>query len=258
MEKISMYRIVVIDDENDAIDVVSKLLKFLTSIPVRMIGSANDLEEGVEVIRKTKPDIVLLDIEMPGKNGFGIYDFFEEPDFKVIFVTAFGKYALEALKKSASDYLLKPFSIIELKEALQKTIKQIEKERQHEAITDKIGDLTALQVAGKNIILDVQEGFIIENTNNIEYCFANQSYSTIVTLAKKEIVVTRSLKQLEELISDPHFYRTHKSYLVNVHYIKKFVKAAESYVLLKSGTKIPVSSRKTMKIGSELKQLLLP
>lgn len=253
-----MYRIVVIDDENDAIDVVAKTLKFLTSVPVKIVGSANDLEEGVGVIRKTKPDIVLLDIEMPGRNGLGIYDFFPEPDFKVIFVTAFNKYALEALKKSASEYLLKPISIIDLKEALLKTIRQIEKEQHHEAITDKIGDLSALQVTGKNIILDVEEGFIIENTNNIEYCFANQSYSTIVTLAKKEIVVTRSLKQLEELISDPFFYRTHKSYLVNVHYIKKFVKGIESYVLLKSGTRIPVSSRKTMKIGSELKLLLLP
>jgi two-component system, LytTR family, response regulator len=256
MEKCTMYRIVVIDDENDAIDVVSNLIKFLTSFSVKIVGKANDLEEGVEVIRKTKPDIVLLDIEMPGKNGLGIYDFFQEPDFKVIFVTAFNKYALEALKKSASDYLLKPFSIVELKEALQKTIKQIEKENHQEVITDKISDLDTSQSEGKKIVLDVEEGFIIVNTNNIEYCVANQSYSTIVTTAKKEILVSKSLKQVEELISDDYFYRTHKSYLVNILHIKKFVRAIESYVLLKSGTRIPVSSRKTMKISSDIKQLL--
>ena len=202
MEKYTMYRIVVIDDEIDAIEVVSKLLKFLSSITVKIVGTANDLNEGVEIIRKTKPDIVLLDVEMPGKNGLGIYDYFDEPDFKVIFVTAFNKYALEALKKSASDYLLKPISLIDLKESLQKTIKQIEKEHSQEVLTNKISDLSTLQVEGKNIILHVEDGFIIENTNNIEYCIANQSYTTIVTLAKKEILVSKSLKQIEDLISD--------------------------------------------------------
>ena len=252
-----MYRIVVIDDEIDAIEVVSKLLKFLSSITVKIVGTANDLNEGVEIIRKTKPDIVLLDVEMPGKNGLGIYDYFDEPDFKVIFVTAFNKYALEALKKSASDYLLKPISLIDLKESLQKTIKQIEKEHSQEVLTNKISDLSTLQVEGKNIILHVEDGFTIENTNNIEYCIANQSYTTIVTLAKKEILVSKSLKQIEDLISDKFFYRTHKSYLVNVHYIKKFVRSTESYVILQSGTRVPVSSRKTMKISSEIEQLLL-
>jgi len=252
-----MYRIVVIDDEIDAIQVVSKLLKFLSSICVKIVGTANDLAEGVEVIRKTKPDIVLLDVEMPGKNGLGIYDFFDEPDFKVIFVTAFNKYALDALKKSASDYLLKPISLVDLKESLQKTIKQIEKEHSQQVLTNKISDLGTLQIEGKNIILHVEDGFIIENTKNIEYCIANQSYTTIVTQAKKEIFVSKSLKQVEELISDKFFYRTHKSYLVNVHYIKKFVRSTESYVILQSGTRVPVSSRKTMKISSEIEQLLL-
>lgn len=257
MEKSTMYRIVVIDDENDAIEVVSKLLKFLSSITVKIVGSANDLAEGVEVIRKTKPDIVLLDVEMPGKNGLGIYDYFNEPDFKVIFVTAFNKYALDALKKSAFDYLLKPISLIDLKESLRKTISRIEKEHHQEVLTNKINDLSTLQVEGKNVIVHVEDGFIIENTNNIEYCIANQSYTIIVTLAKKEILVSKSLKQVEELISDKFFYRTHKSYLVNIHYIKKFVRSTESYVILQSGTRVPVSSRKTLKISSEIEQLLL-
>ena len=257
MEKYTMYRVVVIDDEKDAIEVVAKLLKFLSTISVKIVGSANDLNDGIEIIRKTKPDIVLLDVEMPGKNGLGIYDFFDEPDFKVIFITAFNKYALDALKKSASDYLLKPISILDLKESLHKTIKQIEKEHHQEVLTNKISDLNTLQVEGRNIILYVEDGFIIENTNNIEYCVANQSYSTIVTTTGKEILVSKSLKQVEELISDKFFYRTHKSYLVNVHYIKKFVRATESYVLLNSGTRIPVSSRKTIKISSDIEQLLI-
>ena len=258
MERINMYRIVVIDDEDDAIGVVTKSLHFLTSFSLKIVGTANDLVTGVEVIRKSKPDIVFLDVEMPGENGLKIYDFFEEPEFKVIFVTAFNKYALDALKKSALDYLLKPFGIVELKEAIQKAIKIIEKDRRQVVISDKISDLSALPVPGKKIVLDVEEGLVIESTNNIEYCYANQSYSTIVTLAQKEIIVTKSLKQLEELIADQNFYRTHKSYLVNIQYITKYVRIPESYVMLKSGTRIPVSSRKTAKVTQELKKLLLP
>ena len=113
-----MYRAVVIDDEKDAINVLVNLLGSFTSINVKVFGTAMNLEEGIDQIKKIKPDIVFLDVDMPGKNGLAIYDYFKTPDFKVIFVTAYQQYALDALKKSASDYLLKPINIIELKESL--------------------------------------------------------------------------------------------------------------------------------------------
>ena len=106
MQPNTIYRIVVIDDEVDAINVVVKLLETFSSILFKITGTANNLKEGVELIKKTKPDLIFLDIEMPGKNGLAIYDYFENPDFKIIFMTAYQQYAIEALKKSASDYLL--------------------------------------------------------------------------------------------------------------------------------------------------------
>lgn len=252
-----MYNVVVIDDEKDAINVIVSLLANITFIKVKISGTATNLEEGIEQIKKFKPDIVFLDIDMPGKNGLAIYDYFKTPDFKIIFVTAYQQYALDALKKSASDYLLKPINIIELKESLQKVIKQIEKEQFQEELTDRINYISSSGIEGKTIILDVDGGFIVENTSNIEYCYADQSYSVIVTYANKKIIVSKSLKQLQDMLPSNQFHRTHKSYLVNIFYIKKFIRASENYLLLKSGVKIPVSVRTSVVISKEIKQMLL-
>ena len=256
MGKNVMYRAVVIDDERDAINVIVNLIGSFTSLNVKILGTAMNLEEGIEQIKRIKPDIVFLDVDMPGKNGLAIYDYFKTPDFKIIFVTAYEQYALDALKKSASDYLLKPINIIELKESLLKVIKSIEEERHQEELKDRINYLSSSGIDGKNIILEIEGGFIMENTSDIEYCYADQSYSVIVTYANKEIIVSKSLKQLQEMLPANQFYRTHKSYLVNVYYIRKFLRASESFILLKSGIKIPVSVRTSAVISKEIKQML--
>lgn len=256
MQPNTIYRIAVIDDEADAINVVVKMLENFSTLSFKITGTANNLEEGVELIKKTKPDLIFLDIEMPGKNGLAIYDYFEKPDFKIIFMTAYQQYAIDALKKSASDYLLKPLNIVELKDSLQKIVKQIEQKFQDEEFKDKINILSSAEVEGKNILLEVEAGFIMENTSNIEYVYAHQSYSVIVTHSKKEILVTKSLKQLHELLPKNQFYRTHKSYLINIYFIRKFTRMAESYVLLKSGVRIPVSVRTSALITKEIKEML--
>lgn len=257
MQQNRIYRIAVIDDEDDAINVILKLLENFSSISFKIVGTANNLEDGVALIKKTKPDLLFLDIEMPGHNGLAIYDYFEEPEFEIIFMTAYQQYAINALKKSASDYLLKPVNIVELKDSLIKTSKAIEKKWENEEFRDKVNFLSRVEIDGKNILLEVEGGFIMENTSNIEYVYAHQSYSIIVTHAKKEILVTKSLKQLQDLLPGNQFYRTHKSYLINIYYVKKFVRLSDSYVLMKSGMKVPVSVRISSIITKEIKQMLL-
>lgn len=257
MEKKEMFRVVIIDDEPDAVEVLTKFLLNFSTVKIRIVGNASDLETGIECIKNNKPDIVFLDIDMPGRNGLSVYDSIKEPEFKIVFVTAYEQYAIEALKKSASDYLLKPINIIELKETLQKITKQIEKERHQQELIEKINYISNSGNEGVNVIFDVEDGFIIENTNNIQYCYANQSYSVIVTNTKKEIVVSKSLKQLQQQLPANQFIRTHKTYLVNVNHIKKFVRANESFVILKNGVKIPVSVRTGLNFTKEIKQMLL-
>jgi len=251
-----MITAVLIDDEFYSIDVLTQLLKNFTTTPVKVLGTANNLDEGIKVINSTKPDIVFLDIDMPNKSGMDIFKYFKKPEFKIIFVTAYKQYAIEALKNSATDYLLKPIDYKELSEALSKVSKLLEQEQQQRELEDKINLLSAADMDGKNIVLDIETGFIMENTKNIEYCYADHSYSVIVTYLGKKITVTKPLKDLQELLPTNQFYRTHKSYLVNMYYIRKFIKANESCVLLRSGIKIPVSVRNSTIIAKEIKQLL--
>jgi len=251
-----MLTAIVIDDESDSIEALKELLTEYTSIPVKVIGTANNLENGIKLIHSGSPDIVFLDINMPNESGMDIYKFFAEPKFKVIFITAYSQYAIEALKKSASDYLLKPVNFIELNDALKKVTAELKKEQQNQQLQEKLTQISAPEMHGRKIILDTEHGFIVENTKNIEYCVADQSYSFIITNLGRKIVVSKPLKYLEELLPANQFYRTHKSYLVNIHYIKQFIRADENHVLLTSGEKIPVSVRKSSELEQEIKRIL--
>lgn len=252
-----MYSAVIIDDEEDGINVLKQLLKNFTSLNIKVAGVATNLKQGVQLIKQNEPEIVFLDIDMPNENGIAIFNYFESPAFKVIFVTAHKQYAIDALNHSATGYLLKPVSIIDLQEILKKTIKQLKTEQQHRDLEENFNVLHAANIDDQTIMLDTQNGFIMENTKNIEYCYANQSYSVVVLHTKKEIIFSKPLKNLEEILPEKQFYRTHKSYLVNISFISKFIKGNENYLILKSGAKIPVSVRNSKIIANDIRKMLV-
>ena len=252
-----MLSAVIIDDEESAIFLLVDLLSNHSSIDIKIAGTASNLKDGVELIKKTQPDIVFLDISMPGRNGLEIYTEFESPQFKIIFCTAYQQYAIDVLKKYACGYLLKPIDINELQDVLHKVSEELIKEQKQLLCEDTINVLCAPDMTGKSIVLDVENGFIIGNTRNIKYCYAKNSYSVVVTYTQKEFFVTKSLKELQELLPVNQFYRTHKSFLVNIYYIKKFVRAKKSYVLLENEIKIPVSVRVTSVIEKDIRQKLI-
>jgi len=251
-----MITAVLIDDEKDANSVLSSLLNNFTTKVVKILGTADNLDDGIKLINDSKPDVVFLDIQMPGRNGLEIFNHFPNPEFKLVIVTAYSQYAIDAIKKSATDYILKPVSFMELQETLSRISRMLESEKQQYEMEDKIGFINSPEIQGVRIVFDVETGFMLIDTRIIEYCFADQSYSVIVTNTGKHIVISKPLKELQELLPVKHFYRTHKSYLVNVYYIRKFVRASESFVYLKSGNKIPVSVRNTTKIKNDIKQML--
>ena len=249
-------KIIIIDDDEIAIKHIVKLLGNFISFNIKISGTATSLDGGIKLIYTTQPDIVFLDINMPEKKGMDIYNEFVSPNFKIIFVTAYPEFAIEAFKKSAFYYLLKPLSIIDLQDALQKVSTELLHEQQQYELENNIHSLCPPNIQGTNIMFEVSNGFIMENTKNIEYCYANQSYSVIVTYLQKEILVSKSLKELQNLLPENQFYRTHKSYLVNIYYIRKFVHLKENYVLLKSGARIPVSIRVSSVIAKDISRML--
>lgn len=252
-----MLSVVVIDDELMSLNLLVHLLNNFTSIQLKVVGKATNLSEGIALIKNTNPDIVFLDIEMPDGNGMEIFNHQLSQKVKIVLVTGHDNYAIDAINKSVAGYLLKPVNFITLQDVIRKVDKMIHLEQQRLELEDKISILCTSEVPGKNLIFEVEGGFIMENSRNIEYCTADQSYATIFTHAKREFVVSKSLKELESYLPKNQFYRTHKSHLVNIYYIRKFVRSGESFVLLKSGVKIPVSVRKASVIFNEIKEMLL-
>ena len=248
-----MLRTVIIDEEETAISELGDLLNKLSSFEIRIVGTASNLNDGVALIKKTQPDIVFVAINLPDKKGIEIFKEIKQPHFKIIFCTVDPHYAIEALNHGASGYLLKPIDFFELREAFQKVHKELLHEQHELQLEDKLNILSTPVMTGEFIMLATENGFILENTRDIEFCYANQSYSIVVTHNQKEIVVTKSLKELQSILPEHQFYRTHKSNLVNIQYIRKFVHIKESYVHLKSGSKIPVSVRVTSSIINDIK-----
>ncbi len=251
-----MLSAVVIDDDLLSLNLVTHLLSTFTSIQIKVLGQAANLKEGIELIKNTSPDIVFLDIEMPGGSGMEIFNHQFSQKTKIVLVTGHDHYAIDAINKTIAGYLLKPVNIVDLQNVIKKVDRMIRLEQQHLELEDRINTFGTAEIPGKNLIFDTDSGFMMENTKNIEYCIADQSYASIFTYAKREFIVSKSLKELEAYLPKNQFYRTHKSYLVNIFYIRKFVRSGESYVLLKSGVKIPVSVRKTSIIFNEIKEML--
>jgi len=251
-----MLHIVIIDDDKASILVLIKLLKKLSSFEIHISGTALNLDDGVMLIKKAHPDIVFLDIQLAGRNGLEIFNEFTSPHFKIIICTAYQQYALDALNNATSGFLLKPVGLIELQETLQKISKELKHEQLQHILEEHCNFLYTPGIPSKNIFFDLEDGFIMLNTRNMEYCYAHNSYCGVVTYSGKKYIITKSLSELEDILPKNQFYRTHNSYLVNIYYIRKYVHSKESYVLMKSGIKIPVSVRITSDITEDIKNRL--
>ena len=251
-----MLTAVIIDDDEIPIRLLINLLTRLPSFDIKIAGTANNFEDGVKLIKTTQPDIVFLDINMPDKNGMEIFNEFQSPHFKIVFCTSHQQFAVEAIKNYTSGYLLKPIDFFELQETIHKVSKELIEEQKLLQLEDRFKVLNTPEMVGENIMLSVENGFIMANTFSIEYCQTNQSDTIVVTTSNKEIPVTKSLKELQEILPQDQFYQTHKLFLVNINYLRKFVRAKESYVLMESGIKIPVSVRTALVISKEIRQII--
>jgi two-component system, LytTR family, response regulator len=251
-----MPTVVIINDEENALHTLIGMLGNFNSLQLNIAGSASHLEEGAKLIERQNPDIVFLDIDQPEQNLDSFYSHFKEPSFKVILVTAYLQDAITASKNYAFDYLLKPLKINDLQIILQRISQQVLIEQKTQEIDFSYQNEAAAPSGGANVIFDVENGFIFENTANIEYCKANQSNALVILHNGKEIQISKSLKQLADQFPSASFYRVHKTYLVNIYYIRRFVKAKESYVILKNGLRIPVAVRMSTHITRDIKEMI--
>lgn len=247
-----MVTAVIIDDEQNNIDNLMHLLA--KHCPqVHIVGSALSADEAALLLPSLHPDLVFLDIQMPGKNGFDLLRSLSSRNFSVIFVTAYDKYGIQAVKFSAIDYLLKPVSADELKEAVTKAIEQQAGKKQNVLLENLLLQLKDNRKKEEHRIAlpgSRETRFIL--TAEIIHCEASNNYTTFYTNTGEKIIVSKPIYEYEELLGGYNFIRCHQSYLVNKKYIKSWVKEDGGYLLLSNGSKIPVSKQKREYVKTEL------
>jgi two-component system LytT family response regulator len=239
---------IIIDDEKASRTLLKAMLeKYCQEIEV--IALCEDLPTGVKTIRKQKPDLIFLDIEMPGHSGLELLEFFneDEVEFSIIFTTAYNHYAIQAFKLSAVDYLLKPIEREELVYAIERYKKKTVKPNYtllKENITQPVSQKIAIPTGSSIRFLAL---------NEIVYLKADGSYTHIILENNDKIMVSKSLKQYEELlIFSDDFIRCHKSYLVNVNYIKEYIKSDGGSLRLKNNHEISISPEKSDEVLNRL------
>ncbi|RKE91877.1 LytR/AlgR family response regulator transcription factor [Ichthyenterobacterium magnum] len=239
--------IIVEDEETSRAILRNYLKKYCPNVDV--LGEASNVEEALILIRNHDLDVVFLDVEMPYGNAFDLLDKVGDVDFETIFVTAYNHYAIEALNAHASYYLMKPISIDELIKAVDYVTEIKTKE---DALQDQVLVPKTNSVSGK-ITIPQQDGFEVINTSDILYCKADDNYTEIYLNTNKKKLVSKTLKYFEEALSSSSFARVHKSYLVNVNEITKYIKGKGGSVMLSNGKQIMVSASKKSDLLSYFK-----
>ncbi len=242
---------IIIDDE---VKSGESLKILLTDFCEHVTVSANcqSIREGVEAVKKKSPDVVFLDINLQRETGFDLFKHFPQPSFDVIFTTAFSEHAIKAFRYAAIDYLLKPIDIAELQEAIKKVEKRITGNL-NSRLENLFRDLKSQKQEFLKLALPTLEGLVFINVDNIIYCEASSNYTTFFLTGGQKHIVSKTLKEYDELLSDRNFFRIHNTYLVNIKAIKKYVKGDGGYVIMDNDTSLDVSKRKKeaflMKIG---------
>jgi two-component system LytT family response regulator len=236
-----MLRAIIIDDDPRIREMVSDMIDSYCP-NVSIVASAGDVKSGVASIIEHEPDLILLDIKMPDGSGFDLIKHFDKPDFKVIIISGYMEYALKGYKFGVIDYILKPFDMEELTLAINKADDMVryEEKLKFKALEENI---KILNKADK-IILKTSEHIHMINTGDIIRIEADGNYSTFFICDGREIVVSRPIREYEELLIDKGFHRVHKSHIININKLSYFDKTGGGDVVMNDGSKVPVASRK--------------
>lgn len=237
---------IIVDDEQHCIDALQTMLQ--KKCPeVTVLAGVNSVQEARRVIDELQPDLVFLDVEMPHQNGFELLKQYERIFFDVIFTTAYEQYALKAIKFNALDYLLKPFSILDLQESLRKF-----QERRNAKSTDPamaplevfLQNMKTIQQTNRKIALPTINGLVFMPVQNIVRCESTGNYTKLFFTDRKQLLVSKPLKEFEELLTDVDFFRVHNSHLINLQQMESYIQGEGGFALMSDGTQVEVSRRR--------------
>lgn len=234
----------IVDDEKHCVESLTISLEYLFP-DSEIVFKTNKVMEALEGLNQKQIDLLFLDIEMPGLNGFQLLEQLPERNFDVIFTTAYSQYAVQAFKSKAIDYLLKPLDDDELKEAVDKwqEAKQ-ENSASDNSLKQLLDHLKKEGVLKSKIPVPISDGYEFVEVDEIIYCQSQNNYTTFFINGNRKLLVSRTLKEIERLLTPFYFLRIHQSYLINPNYLKRFSRQDGGYVEMLDRSQIPVSQSK--------------
>lgn len=236
-----MKKALIIDDENRTRELIAKMIDSF-GFDIETLPVGENVQSGIKAIDELHPDIVFLDIQMPDGTGFDVLKSVKNKNFEVIFITAHEEFAIKAIKFSALDYLLKPIDPSELRAAVEKAIKAIDdkkEESQFEALQNNIQPHQK-----RRLVLKTQESVYVVELDEIIRCEADRNYTSFFLVGGKKILVSKTLKEYETLLSSHNFLRVQQSHLINLDYVDRYDKGNGGSVVMKDGSEVPLSPAK--------------
>jgi two-component system LytT family response regulator len=232
-------RSIIIDDEPNNIENLELIVQ-QQQLNVDVVATAINATDGLLAIKQYQPELLFLDIQMPGQSGFDLLRALPVINFEVIFITAYDQYGIQAIKFSALDYLLKPINIDELKGAIEKAKQKIGLKKQNQNIENLLEYIKAGKEPPKIALPTMQEIMYVK-VSDIIRCEAANNYTTFYLQNNEQVLVCKTLKEFADLLSPHNFVRTHQSHLVNVQFVKSYLKEDGGTLLLNNLSKIPIS-----------------
>ena len=234
-------KVLIVDDENPTRQLIKKMIdSFGLNLDVYTDGE--NVKTAIEAIGRIKPDLLILDIQMPDGNGFDVLKALPEKNFEVIFITAYQEFAIQAIKFSALDYILKPLERDELKTALLKAVKALNQKKNDFSFVALDNNIQPHKK--KKLILKTLESLFIVDIENIVRCESDKNYTFFFFTEGKKILVSKTLKEYDMLLSGLSFFRVQQSHLINMNYVDRYDKHDGGCVIMKDGTQIPLSQAK--------------
>ncbi|WP_276500121.1 LytR/AlgR family response regulator transcription factor [Terrimonas pollutisoli] len=232
-----MLKAILIDDEPDSIRLLALQLK--AHCPkVEIAGQYTNSMEGLQAIRTLKPDVVFLDVEMPEMNGFELLDQLDDIFFSLIFVTAYNEFALKAFRFSALDYLVKPLDTSELQEAVKKAEKH---QRVDQGQIELLRSQLQRQQQPQKIAVPFHTGVVFVELKDLVYCEAEGNYTKLVLTGGKTYLLSKTLREVQEVLEERNFLRVHRQYIINLDHIKSYHKGDAAYLVMQGDINIPVA-----------------
>jgi two-component system, LytTR family, response regulator len=238
-----MLQVLIVEDEIHSRETLKNLLRQYCS-QVDDIKTAGSVDEGVNMIREYLPDLVFLDIEMQTGTGFDLLERCINYPFDVVFTTAYKDYAIKAIKFNAIDYLLKPIDFEELQQAVEKVCVRKKLNLQDNRISNLLNFFKNKPGGPPQITLSTAEGIEFIQVSDIIRCKAEGSYTVFMLKSGRHLLVSKNLKEYENLLIDYDFFRVHQSNLINLHEVEKFVKADGGYIVMKDGSSVHIAHSK--------------